>query len=131
MGYAVAPPHLVARLDAARDPWSVSAVAQAAALAALADSEYAARTRAWIGAERPFLAGAVAALPGWTLCGPPSANFLLARGPEPAHRLQERLGPPGILVRDCRSFEGLTPHHVRLAVRTRAENQRLLEALRS
>ncbi|MFZ5826344.1 MAG: threonine-phosphate decarboxylase CobD [Bacillota bacterium] len=129
VGYAAAPSHLAARLDGARDPWSVSAVAQAAALAALADSDYAARTRAWIAAERPFLARAVAALPGWSLCEPPSANFLLARAPVPAHRLQERLGPLGILIRDCRSFEGLTPHHVRLAVRTRAENLRLLAAL--
>lgn len=128
VGYAVAPPALVARLDAARDPWSVSAVAQAAALAALADEEYAARTRAWVAAERPFLAGALAVLPGFHI-SPPSANFVLVRASEPAAIIQERLGPRGILIRDCGSFDGLTPCYMRLAVRTRAENLRLLDAL--
>ena len=128
IGYAVAPPELVARLDAARDPWSVSVLAQAAALAALADQAYANRTRAWVRRERAFLARELAGLPGYTV-EPPSANFILARGPEPAWLTQSRLGPQGILVRDCRSFDGLTEHHVRLAVRSRADNRRLLAAL--
>ncbi|MFZ5814749.1 MAG: threonine-phosphate decarboxylase CobD [Bacillota bacterium] len=130
IGYAVAPPAMVAALDGARDPWSVSSLAQAAALAALADEAFAARTREWVRAERPFLAAALAGLPGYTVC-PPAANFVLVRAPQPAHAVQERLGPQGILIRDCRSFEGLTPFHMRLAVRTREENLRLLEALRS
>jgi len=128
VGYAVAPAGLVAGLDAARDPWSVSALAQAAALAALADADYAARTRTWVNRERAYLAAALAALPGYAVY-PPAANFILVRAPEPAHRIQERLGPQGILLRDCRSFAGLTEFHMRLAVRSRAENQRLVAAL--
>jgi len=128
VGYAVAGAGLVSVLDKARDPWSVGTLAQAAALAALQDSEYAARTRSWIRQERPFLAEALAALPGYEVA-PPSANFILVRAPEPAWALQERLGPKGILVRDCRSFAGLTDRHMRLAVRSRPENLRLLEAL--
>jgi len=128
VGYAVAPPEWVARLDAARDPWSVSQVAQAAALAALADEAYASRTRTWVEAERVYLAGELAKLSGYTVY-PPSANFVLVCAPLPAHEIQERLGPEGILVRDCRSFAGLTAHHMRLAVRSRAENRRLVAAL--
>jgi len=128
VGYAVAAAELVAQLDRARDPWSVGSLAQVAALAALEDVEYAARTRKWIGQERPFLAEALSRLPGYEVA-PPSANFILVRGPVPIWTLQERLGPKGILVRDCRSFAGLTDRHMRLAVRSRAENLRLLEAL--
>lgn len=128
VGYAVAPPELVARLDAGRDPWSVSALAQAAALAAVADEAYARRTREWVRRERAFLARELARLPGYTVESP-SANFILARGPEPVWSIQSRLGPRGILVRDCRSFDGLTEHHVRLAVRSRADNRKLVEAL--
>jgi threonine-phosphate decarboxylase len=128
VGYAVGRPELVAALDAVRDPWSVSGVAQAGALAALADNEYAQRTRAWVRDERAFLAGALARLPGYSVA-PPSANFILVRGPEPAWAIQERLGPQGILIRDCRSFQGLSEYHMRVAVRSRPENLRLLEAL--
>lgn len=130
VGYAVAHPDLIARLDRERDPWSVSATAQAAALAALDDHAYAAATRAWVRAERAFLAGELARLPGYRVW-PPSANYILAEAPEPAWQIQQRLGPRGILVRDCRSFEGLTERHMRLAVRSRPENLRLLDELRS
>lgn len=129
VGYALARPELVAALDAVRDPWSVGAPAQAGGLAALADREYARRTLAWVRQERDFLAGELAKLPGYAV-EPPSANFILVRAPEPAPVIQERLGPQGILIRDCRSFAGLTPFHVRLAVRSHPENLRLLEALR-
>lgn len=129
VGYAIARPDLVSRLDAVRDPWSVSTAAQAAALAALSDRDYAQRTRDWLCTERPFLAGALGRLPGYAVATPPSANFILVRAPEPAHAIQEQLGPQGILIRDCRSFQGLTEYHMRIAVRTRADNLRLLKAL--
>lgn len=129
VGYAVAPPWMVAALDAARDPWSVSGPAQAAALEALHDREYAARTRRWVREERAYLAGELASLPGFVVY-PPSANFVLVRAPLPAHEIQERLGPLGILIRDCRSFAGLSAFHMRLAVRTRAEHERLVAHLR-
>lgn len=129
-GYAVAQPAHVAALDHVRDPWSVSAPAQAAALAALADTAYAQETRAWVQRERPFLAAELAQMPGYQV-EPPAANFVLVRAPEPAWAIQERIGPQGILIRDCRSFTGLTEYHMRLAVRSRPENLRLLEALRS
>ena len=129
-GYAVARPELVAALDAVRDPWSVSAPAQAAAAAALDDGPYAERVRRWVAVERDFLSAELARLPDYTV-EPPAANFILVRAPEPAWALQDRLGPRGILIRDCRSFAGLSERHLRVAVRTRAENLRLLAALRS
>lgn len=129
VGYVVARPELVAALDAVRDPWSVSALAQAAALAALADTGYAERTRRWIEAERPFFAQALAELPGYRVETPPTANFILLRAPRPAHEIQQELARQAILIRDCRSFEGLTEHHMRVAVRARAENLRLVKAL--
>jgi threonine-phosphate decarboxylase len=36
----------------------------------------------------------------------------------------------GLLVRDCSSFIGLDTFYVRVAVRTRKENERLLDAFR-
>ncbi|MEA1864595.1 MAG: threonine-phosphate decarboxylase, partial [Euryarchaeota archaeon] len=37
----------------------------------------------------------------------------------------------GILVRDCSMFQNLDYHHIRIAVRNRAENRRLMRALDS
>jgi threonine-phosphate decarboxylase len=44
--------------------------------------------------------------------------------------LREKMVKYGILVRDCSSFVGLDVYYVRVAVRTRQENERLLEAFR-
>ena len=59
---------------------------------------------------------------------PGEANFLLFYAGDPT--LADALRARGILIRDCRSFDGLTAGWYRIAVRTGEENDRLLTALR-
>ena len=130
-GYAVAHPDLVRLWDRRRDPWSVGAAAQAGALAALspATADHDRATRAWIGPARQALYDGLRRIPG--LCPwPPAANFVLVRGPTPAAALRERLlRRHAILIRGPEGFEGLGPDCFRVAVRSPAENARLLAAL--
>ncbi|BDG60898.1 threonine-phosphate decarboxylase CobD [Caldinitratiruptor microaerophilus] len=131
LGYAVAAPALAGALRRLQDPWSVGALAQVAGRQALAEEAYAARTRAWVAEEPARLYRELAAIPGLRPL-PPAANFILVDGSSTglaAWELQERLGPLGILIRDCRSF-GLPAGYFRVAVRTREDNARLLAALR-
>lgn len=130
VGAVAAPAELIRRWDASRDVWSVGALAQAAALAALGDGDHERQTRAWIAAERDNLTRALAALPGVTVL-PSAANFLLCRSSVPAWCLQEQLGPRGILIRDCRGYDGLDEYDFRVAVRRGAENERLVGALQA
>jgi threonine-phosphate decarboxylase len=61
---------------------------------------------------------------------PCSANFILIKLTSiDAWKLMEKLGQRGILVRDCSSFPGLGNRYVRIVVRTRKENKRLVQAL--
>lgn len=41
----------------------------------------------------------------------------------------ELLKKTGVLVRDCSTFTGMGPHHIRVAVKSHKENLRLLKAL--
>lgn len=129
VGYLVAAPALLDSLRAQRDPWSVNALAQAAGAAALEDSEYAARSRAYVAEERAFLAASLAALGCRVLPG--TANFLMlaVRPARRAPALLEGLARQGILVRDLSGMRGLGEGFWRVAVRTRQENLRLLEKL--
>lgn len=131
LGYALAGEPLAARLTALRCPWSVNTLAQAAGVAALADSGHGARTLEYVTAMRESLGRGLAALPG-VKAYPGSANYLLCEltGGLTAAGLQERLLPGKILIRDCASFCGLDGRFFRVAVRTVAENERLLELLR-
>lgn len=106
-------------------PWGVSALAQAAGLAALEDDDYVNCLRALIAAERPRLFAALRDLGLRVIPG--EANFLLFQSAVP---LDAALRKRGILIRNCGSFTGLDESWYRTAVRTPEDNDRLLEALR-
>ena len=57
----VAPAELAERLRAQVVPWSVNALAQLGGLAALADEDYAERTRAWLASEASTFGARLAA----------------------------------------------------------------------
>lgn len=127
LGHAVGDRKLILRLKAAGEPWSVNGLAQAAGTACLEEKTYARTLRVVMAEERAFLSAGLARL-GLKIY-PSQANFLLLRMPSPARDWVERLGREGILVRDASDFPGLGKHHVRISVRARPENQRLLAAM--
>lgn len=126
LGYALCPDP--ATLDAMRragSTWAVSHLAQAAGLAALRETDYVERVRQLVRTERVWLYESLRAL-GLRIA-PGEANFLLFRSRTP---LDAPLRERGILIRCCGDFAGLDDNWYRVAVRTRAENERLIEALR-
>ena len=62
---------------------------------------------------------------------PSAVNFLLLELPKPflALSITAELRRRGMLIRDCSSTEGCTARMVRIAVRTKPDNDRLLAAL--
>jgi histidinol-phosphate/aromatic aminotransferase/cobyric acid decarboxylase-like protein len=138
LGYALAHPDRLARWSAWRDPWPVNALAAAAGEALLADrpgyQRWCARVQGWVVREGDWLQRRLKALPGLVPL-PSASNYLLIRG--------ERLGQPAsleplrlaleqrdrILLRDCRSFEGLGENWLRLGLQNRAGHRRIVGAL--
>ena len=125
LGYALCEDtELLERMRRAGQPWAVSSLAQAAGVAALKETDYVRQVRALIAAERPRLAEQMERL-GLRVV-PGEANYLLFRSETP---LDASLGQRGILLRCCGNYAGLDGTWYRAAVRTRAENQRLIAAL--
>ncbi|MBO4401676.1 MAG: threonine-phosphate decarboxylase [Selenomonadaceae bacterium] len=127
LGFAVVEEKLAARLNLAKDVWNVNFLAQKAGVAALADEEYLAETLSWLAAEREFFLTRLKKLRGVEVVGG-AANFVLVRL-ERAPEVLEELRRRKILVRSCANFAGLDERFLRVAVRSRAENLRLLENL--
>ena len=119
----------IERLRARREPWQVNVLAEEAALAALADREHAARTIGFVAGERAWLFERLAELPGVTPL-PGTANYLFAALDYAPGALVAYLLEHKILVRDCRGWPGVEQPGVRIAVRGREENERLLAAWR-
>lgn len=131
LGVLVALPPLQRKMLSLLPPWNVNSLAQAAGVAAVADEEYIRESRRVVATERAYLAAALASLPGVRVV-PGVANFLLldisGTGFSSA-ALAARLAEERVLVRDTANFPGLGDGFIRVAVRLRAENARLLGAL--
>jgi len=131
LGYAIAAPDLVRRMARKQVTWSVNGLALLAGQACLRPgvADYERRTRGLIATERAYLRSEIDTRLGWRTW-PGEANFLLVRLAEPwtASLLQEALGPRGVMIRSCAMYEGLTAGDVRIAVRGRADNEKLLAA---
>lgn len=126
LGYALcANTALLAKMQAAGQPWGVSSLAQAAGAAALRETAYAYAVRALIADQRPRLAAGLRALGLQVIEG--SANYLLFRAPETlGAALQQR----GVCLRSCGNYPGLSAGWYRTAVRTAPENEQLLQTMR-
>lgn len=115
---------LLQNIAACGQPWSVSAPAQAAGVAALSDKAYAEATRTLIAQERDFLQQGLRRL--GAVVYDSQANYVFFRAkPEWGSALRRQ----GIFLRDCSNYRGLVPGYYRAAVRTRQENERLLAAI--
>lgn len=136
LGYSIIPnAGLRERLEKFRQPWSVSAPAQAGGVAAFA--VLAAHSRGnlleWtvksLQTERPRLAEKLEEL-GFIVY-PSQTNYLLFRSPDEDSRdYKQGCLEHGILIRACENFEGLNRHYYRVAVRNRGENERLINILK-
>lgn len=130
LGYAVGHPDLLRRWQAWRDPWAVNSLAAAAGVAALGDREFITASYRWYEEAQPELYRGLSANPRFQVY-PSAANFFLLRrstGDFP-HLQRQLLQQHHILIRDCLSFPELGAAYGRLAVKSPADNQSLLQAL--
>jgi len=129
LGFGVAGDRLADVMNKTRLPWSISSLASAAGAYLLAQDDHLAKSRQVIKEELRWLTAELVRLGLDPVDS--SVNFILV-GLEPAgirsSELVERMERERVLVRDCRSF-GLGEDYVRVAVRNRMENARLVAAL--
>lgn len=126
LGYVCAAPEVIAEMERRSLPWALSALATEIAcrlpehLQEMAvDAQRNLQRRERFAQQLRGLGAEV-----W----PSMSNFLLSEFPHDMTEAAERLRMRGILVRTCASF-GLPGSFLRLAVRTEAENDRLIGEL--
>jgi threonine-phosphate decarboxylase len=131
LGYAIGAPETIDAISSMQYPWSVNTAAQVAGIASL-DADYCSRTRSYVVQERDRLALGLAGISALDVF-PSRANYLLVeiRSGKSATKLRSELLERRLLIRDCSNFFGLDDRFFRVAVRLRAENERLLEELRN
>lgn len=117
----------VEKIKARQPEWSVSGLAQQAALWRAGDETLKARTREYYAREIPRLTAALREA-GFAV-RPTCANFFLVEAPDDEDFIRFML-ERGIVVRHTRNFAGLDGKFVRIAARTKDEDDLLIEAAR-
>ena len=112
------------KIRARIQPWNTSIPAQMAGIAALSDTEYLAKTRENLQAERAYLVPRLRELVAEVYDG--YGNFLLFRDETD---LKEQMLDVGVLIRACDDFAGLDDTYFRIGIRSHSENQEFIRRL--
>ena len=129
IGYGVGSKKLISILNKIKIPWNVSGLAQLTALESLSTPNYLLESKKLILKELNYLKTNISKLEKFE-CLDSVANFILIKSQINSTVLQKKLLKKNILIRDCSNIRGLNNKFIRIAVKTRRENQKLLRALR-
>lgn len=125
IGYALASPDVVEDLQRVRLPYHLSAITQAAGVAALRHTKEAMAILGAIRDERDRILTALRAMPDVTAY-PSDANFVLFVPPKPADEVWQGLVDRGVLIRDLSS---VVPNALRVTAGSTDEVDLFLSAL--
>ncbi len=132
LGYLVTNESIVNKLMRYKEPWTVNTIAQIAGMAAINDVEFTTNTRQYVSGEKTFLCDGLNIIKGLQPFKP-TVNFILVRIEDDgiaSSEIQNLLLKSNILIRNCSNFVGLDENYFRVAVKTREDNQKLLNALK-
>lgn len=130
IGFGAAHKNLILKMSAAKDVWNVNILAAKAAVAALSDENYKKNTLLWLKAEQEFMTARLKELN--IKFFEPTVNFILLEfeNEDISAKIREGLKARGILVRNCENFIALDSRFIRIAIKRREDNERLLNDLR-
>ena len=126
VGYGIAQPPLAAAMNAVREPFNVNSLAQAAAVAALGDAAFLARTRRLIQDGRRYLTKEFDRLKLRYV--PSAANFILIQLGPRAAEVATALLARGVIVREMSGWK--LSGCIRVTIGAMAENKRFIQGLK-
>lgn len=130
VGWGYAPPEIVSAVERIRLPFNTSIAGQRAAVAALADEDFQARSIAHVDQWRSWLSQQLGGL-GLEVVGPSATNFVLVGFPTAPGRTagdaDAYLSARGLLTRRVLNY-GL-PDHLRITIGLEEHNRAVVDAL--
>jgi threonine-phosphate decarboxylase len=132
LGYGIAAPSLVNKLENVRLPWSINGLAGYATLAAFKDTEFIENTKRTIAKEKAQLAKNLSEIECLNVY-PSVTNFLLVKilnRKITSTKLKEMLAKEHVMIRDCCTFMGLDDSYFRITVRSAKDNEKLVEKIK-
>ena len=132
MGYGLCRDRkLMDKIRAKQNPWNINCFAETAGKYVLRDKSYMDSSLEWIENERKFMMDNLSKIHIIEKVYDTFSNFILCRiqGVN-CEELYKRCLEKGILIRKCSNFKGLDCRFIRLAIKDRAKNQKLINLLK-
>lgn len=126
IGFAAGSPRLIAKLNERQQPFPVTSLAIAAAVASLSDTRFLAKTVAFTASERKFLTAALGKR-GFDVSPSVTGNLYVSR-PD-SKRVIRELERRGVSVIDGTYFPGMQDPGFRISLRDKLTNRKFLAAL--
>ena len=133
IGYGIGSPELVTALNNVKMPWSINSLAMYATEAAINDVDFINKSRLLVSQSRKEMQELFKSVP-WLKVHPSETNFLLIeiiQGDLTSTQVKEALAKKGLLIRDCKDFDGLNNRFFRVTVRLPEENKKLVDQIKS
>lgn len=120
---------LLEKMKIYKEPWSVNSFAEIAGRVMLTDMEYIETTEKWIENEKVWFYDKALKINGITPYRT-NSNFMLIRVENKTSKeVRDKMIERGIVVRDASNFVGLDNHYIRLAIKDRENNKKVLNTL--
>lgn len=123
---------LLEKMKRSGPPWPVSTIAQVTGVAAIKETEYVDKARAYIESEREYLSKELKRI-GCKVY-PSQTNYLVFEDPshgQSEKNLYERMLEQKILIRQCGNYHGLGPNYYRITVGVKNDNKAIIKALQN
>ncbi len=115
------------KIDRVSISWSINTLAKEALIAGFLDKEYIEESLEFVEREKDYLYNELIKIKG-LIAFKPSVNFIMIKTQDKV--LYEKMLEQRIIIRRCNNYYGLSDNFYRVAVRTREENEKLIEALK-
>lgn len=132
LGFGIGNKELIIKINKAKDPWNVNILAQKAAEIILGQKQYDKLTKKAIYREKVFLYQKLKKLDNLKVYYP-NANYIFIDLTDTNYsgtELYNKLARQAVLIRNCSNYKGLDDNFIRVAVRSREDNKKLLKSFK-
>lgn len=129
LGYGIGREDIIFKLNKMKEPWTINSLAIKSVPVLLDDSQYLKKTQQWFSEEKQFLYNELKNITNIKVFKSETNFFLIKLLRYNSSSLNEYLLTKKIFIRNCDSFQGLSDKYMRIAVRTREENIKIVSEM--
>lgn len=129
LGYGIGNKTIIKRMAALKEPWTVNCFALNAVETLINDKDYMLRTKQWFESEKMWLYESLTKINNLHVIESHTNFFLCKLLNNTSKEIQAKLLEDDIYIRTCEDFTGLDDTFIRLAVKQREDNIKLIRCL--